>query len=118
MKYKIKLVEYTRDNVERKFPYCDYEYYPTSEWRYGYAGSKFEVVENEISDVPFSSKAPAITLKTDMCLVDWEYADGYDSVPNIVPVSNKAKGAPEQKTLIPYGCAKLRMTEMPVVKMK
>jgi len=118
IEYKEKMLEYERNGVERKFPYCDYELYPTSEWRYGYAGKEFEIVENEISDVPFSSKNPAVTLKTDMCLVDWQYADGYDSVPNTVPVSNKATGAPEQMTLIPYGCAKLRMTEMPMVKVK
>ena len=31
------MLEYTRAGVERRFPYCDYEIYPESEWNYGFA---------------------------------------------------------------------------------
>lgn len=29
--YEKHMLEYTKDGVERKFPYCDYEYLPTSD---------------------------------------------------------------------------------------
>jgi hypothetical protein len=44
--------EYTRDGVERKFPYCDYELTPKSEWRYGFADKHFEVVCGEATNIP------------------------------------------------------------------
>lgn len=111
-----KMSEYTRDGVERKFPYCDYELWPQSEWRYGFSDDKFTVCEKEGDDVPFSSKAPRLTLKANLCRVDWDFADGYDTVSDKFPLSDKALSAPEEIELIPYGCAKLRMTEMPLAK--
>lgn len=110
--------EYERDGVVRKFPYCDYELLPHSEWRYGFADKNFEVVEEIGDDIPFSSKAPRLTLRTKLSRADWEYADGYDSVADRAPKSNVALSAPEDATLYPYGCAKLRMTEMPLLHEK
>ena len=110
--------EYERDGVVRKFPYCDYELLPHSEWRYGFASKDFEVVEEKGDDIPFSSKAPRLTLRTKLSRVDWDYADGYDSVADRAPKSTAALSAPEDAALYPYGCAKLRMTEMPLVREK
>lgn len=31
------MLEYERDGVERKFPYCDWEYRPTTDWQYAFA---------------------------------------------------------------------------------
>lgn len=64
---------------------------------------------------PFSTANPRIALKTRMSRVEWEYADGYDSVSAVCPVSNVAVSDSEEKLLFPYGCAKLRLTEMPKV---
>ena len=110
-----KMYEYERDGVERKFPYCDYELYPKSEWRYGFTNSQLSVIENENSDTPFSLKSPQISIQAYLSRVDWEFADGYDSVSNKIPNSDKALSASEKKILIPYGCAKLRITEMPLL---
>ena len=110
--------EYERDGVVRKFPYCDYELLPHSEWRYGFADKDFEVVETKGDDIPFSSKAPRLTLRTKLSRVDWDYADGYDSVADRAPKSSAAIGEAEAATLYPYGCAKLRMTEMPLAHEK
>lgn len=52
------MYEYEQDGIERKYPYCDYELLPKSDWNYGFSDT----------------------------------------------------------TLIPYGCAKLRMTLLPFVK--
>lgn len=110
-----KMHEYEKKGIERKFPYCDYELSPKSEWRYGFANEQFEVCYYEGDKIPFSSKEPRVTIKTNMNQVDWEFADGYETVANKVPVSNMAAGEKEKKELVPYGCAKLRMTEMPRV---
>lgn len=105
--------EYVKNNVERKFPYCDYELVPKSEWRYGFAANTFIVNELPGDAVPFSSKAPRLSITASMKTVDWDFAEGYDSVADRTPVSHMATGASVTKELVPYGCAKLRMTEMP-----
>ena len=110
------MYEYTRDGVERKFPYCDYALHPTSAWNYGYCGSDLEVTRNGSGPVPFSTKYPPVTVKTTACRIDWGYADGYDTVCDKVPQSREPLSEAEEIILHPYGCAKLRMTEMPIVK--
>ena len=48
--------------------------------------------------------------------IDWGYEDGYDSFCAKVPASREAFGEAQELTLYPYACAKLRMTELPIVK--
>lgn len=113
-----KMSEYVRKDVERKFPFCDYELFPKSEWRYGFTDNNFEVVELEGGDIPFGEKMPRIALKANLARVNWDYKDGYNTVSDVTPRSRNAIAPAEEKLLIPYGCAKLRMTEMPVLKTK
>ena len=44
--------------------------------------------------------------------------DGFDTVPSVKPAKNVPVGPADEHRLIPYGCAKLRMTEMPRLRMK
>ncbi|MBQ7338955.1 MAG: glycoside hydrolase family 127 protein [Clostridia bacterium] len=111
-----KMLEYTRDGVERKFPYCDYELTPKSEWRYGFVGGRLAVVEAEGDDYPFGESAPRIMLKASMARVDWDFEDGYSNVSAQLPKSRSALSAAEEKILIPYGATMLRVTEMVKVK--
>ncbi len=111
-----RMLEYERDGVERKFPYCDYELSPKSEWRYGFASASFEVIEQTGNDYPFSASAPSLSLKARMARVDWDYEDGYDDVSAETAVSRKPIGEVEEKILIPYGATALRVTEMVRVK--
>ena len=111
-----KIVEYTKQNVERKFPYCDYHIKGTSDWNVALTESRFEVEERPMPSVPFSSKEPAIVLKTRLCHIDWGYAPYYDTVCAKAPHSRVALDEPAVRELYPYGCAKLRMTELPFAK--
>ena len=115
IKYSKKMYEYEKDGVERKFPYCDYEYIPESKWNYGYCDTKLEVKFGEVGDIPFSSEKPPVMVSAKVKTIDWGFEDGYDTVCAKVPESTVATGAEEEVALYPYGCAKLRMTEMPLV---
>lgn len=111
-----KKVEYTQNNVPRKYPYCDYNVERKSEWRWGFASDSLDVSIGKVDEVPFSSKAPAVKIKTELARVDWKYQDGYTTIPENLPEDRHPIGAAKEMTLIPYGCAKLRMTEMPKVE--
>ena len=113
IKYEKKMYEYEKDGVERKFPYCDYEYLPVSDWNYSYCSDKLDVIRNEINGFPFSSENPPVTVRTSVNKIDWGYEDGYDSVCAKIPQSRDAVSDAEEILLYPYGCAKLRMTEIP-----
>ena len=113
IKSKWKMVEYTRDNVERKFPYCDWHVSREGEFAYAFASDSFKVVYEDGCDTPFSSEHPMIRIEADICRIDWEMADGYRNVPAKYPTCRRAVSEPEKISLIPYGCTKLRMTEMP-----
>lgn len=108
-----KMLEYERDGVKRKYPYCDYELIPVSDWNYGFSGYDLEIKQNEASDIPFSSKNPPVTVKAKAVKVNWGYEDGYETVCSKIPESRKAISNEEEIILYPYGCSKLRMTELP-----
>lgn len=115
--YRAVAAEYVRDGVERKFPYCDYELYGTGEWRYGYTGELPQVRYGKAGAIPFDSHRPPVTATATVRRVDWDCAPGYDAVCAIAPDAPVAAyGDPETVTLYPYGCAKLRMTELPIVR--
>lgn len=115
IEYKAKMHEYEKDGVERKFPYCDYELIPVSDWNFAYCSDLLTVERNALSNVPFSSKNPPVTVKTGVRKINWGFEDGYDTVCAKTPESREAAGSEEKITLYPYGCAKLRMTEIPKI---
>lgn len=110
-----KTYEYVRDGVERKYPYCDYEIYPRSKWNYAFASDSFEVTEHGISDYPFSSEKPPVTIKTRAFEIDWGTEEGYNDLCAAVPRSREPMGEMREITLKPYGCTNLRMTELPKI---
>lgn len=114
--YEKRMLEYTANGVERKFPYCDYEYVGISDWNYGYAKEEFEMIHKEVNEIPFSSEAPAVVMKAAVQKIPWGFADGYETVCDKMPLSTEAVGPVEEILLYPYGCAKLRMTEIPLIK--
>lgn len=116
-----KKQEYEKDGVERKFPYCDYELAGKSPWNYGFSASGLraqglQVEYREGDAYPFSSAHPRVILRAPMVPVRWGWEDGFDTVCAKVPQSRRPAGPAETLELHPYGCSKLRMTEMPLVK--
>ena len=113
--YGKKMKEYTKKGVERKFPYCDYQIIPKSDWNYGFSGEEFEVSFNKISSVPFSQDNPPITIKADMKQIEWGLKFPYRSICRKTPKSTMPISGVKKIVLTPYGCARLRMTEMPLI---
>lgn len=113
VKAKEKRIEYVRDGVERRFPYCDYEMLPDSEWNYGFYSEEFEVLFEPVTDTPFSIENPPIRIKAKMVPVPWEEKGGICA---ISPTKRKALSEAKDVLLQPYGCTNLRMTEMPYIK--
>ena len=111
--YEKKMREYTKKGVERKFPYCDYQFVPTTPWNYAYAGDSFEVIYHSSGDVPFSQENPPITIKADMKQIGWGLKFPYKSIARKTPKSKGPLSEAQKIELCPYGCARLRMTEMP-----
>ncbi len=114
--FKEKRIEYTRRSVERKYPYCDYELIPISDWSYAFAGDVFSVKRESPSDIPFSISNPSVTVKAKMKKINWGYRFLYKSMCAKVPKSLKPLSEEKEIELVPYACAKLRMTEMPLIK--
>ena len=113
-----KKIEYVAKDVERTFPYCDWSISPTSDWQFGFADSELIPVEHPEQESAFSECAPMLTLRANMVPINWGYRDGYTGVCAKTPKSRIPQGESREVELYPYGCAKLRMTEMPLIKTK
>ena len=113
--YEKKMREYVKKGVERKFPYCDYQFIPKTPWNYGFSDGNFEVKFNGIGDVPFSQDAPPVTVKANIQQINWGLKFPYRSVARKTPKSTKPISEVKEIELCPYGCARLRMTEMPLL---
>ena len=115
IEYEKKMYEYEKNMVERKFPYCDYEYIPKSAWNYAFSSLELKLNPGSISDIPFSSEKPPVTLTAKMKQIPWGLADRHENVCAKVPESRAPISDEQEIELYPYGCAKLRMTEMPII---
>lgn len=113
--YEKKMREYIKKGVERKFPYCDYQLVPKTPWNYGFSDSDFEIIHNNISDIPFSQNNPPVAIKANMRQIDWGLKFPYRSIARKTPSSVTPVSSNQQIELCPYGCARLRMTEMPLL---
>ena len=113
--YDKVMFEYERNGVERKFPYCDYEYIPRTDWNYAYADATLKVEPRGVNEVPFSSQEPPVVIRAKVKMINWGLEDGYETVCAKVPESREPISDQQEMLLYPYGCAKLRMTEIPLL---
>jgi hypothetical protein len=90
-----------------------------------------KVTENPVSKYPFADRgdmiwsadsgkyftwtrdAPVLISARGMKIPDWDIKNNSADIPPLSPV--KPEGDPEIITLVPYGCARLRITEFPVM---
>lgn len=113
--YETRMVEYEKDGVERKYPYCDYEYRPTSDWNYAYSAEDLHLQFKGVSETPFFGQQPPVTVRAKVKKIGWGYEDGYETVCAKTPQSTEPISDEQEIALYPYGCAKLRMTELPIL---
>ncbi len=118
IEYEKKMREYVKKGVERKFPYCDYQLIPKSDWNYGFADSDFEIEYNKSGETPFSQKNPPVTIKANMKQINWGLKFPYRTVCRKTPKSVNPISKVQKIQLYPYGCSRLRMTEMPILRNK
>jgi uncharacterized protein len=131
-----KSVKINYDNFSYKGS-VDWEITPKSPWNYGLLFNKsnlmrgLKVTENPVSSYPFADKgdmiwsadsgkyviwtndAPVVIKARGMRIQEWTMKDNSADVPPVSPV--KSVGDPEIITLVPYGSARLRITEFPVM---
>jgi len=131
-----KSVKINYDNFSYKGS-VDWEINPKSAWNYGLLMNKeniprgIKVTENSVGKYPFSDKgdmiwspdsnkyftwtqdAPVVITARGMKIPGWTLKDNSADLPPLSPV--KPEGDPEIITLVPYGCARLRITEFPVM---
>lgn len=115
IKYEKQMHEYEAGGVERKYPYCDYEYIPLSDWNYAYSSDELSIIRNKPGDVPFSSENPPVSVKAKITPIDWGFEYGYNTLCRRTPLSREPQGSEREIALYPYGCSKLRMTELPLI---
>ncbi len=109
---KYERIEYERDGVIRKFPYCDYAITPESDWGFGFGGGEAKTVYGDFPEMPFDREKPSVMLEMEMVPISWKKEDGICAR---LPESVEPVGQPVVKRLYPYGCTTLRMTEMPMI---
>ncbi len=99
-------------------PAADWEVHPTTAWNYGLALDPqkpvVQVIEKSIGRMPFSAEGAPIEIKVKgRKLPEWKLVDGSTGPLPMSPV--KSSEPEETLTLIPYGSAKLRITEFPLL---
>jgi hypothetical protein len=132
--YKSVMINY--DNYGYKGS-VDWEIYPKSPWNYGLMIDKsniyrgFKIVDNPITHYPFADRgdmiwsadsgkyitwdkdAAVVITARGMRITGWEMKNNSADIPPLSPV--KPEGTTEIIQLVPYGSAKLRITEFPAI---
>jgi hypothetical protein len=136
IKKEFKKTKINYDNFSYKGS-VDWEILPKSDWNYGIMFDRGNpdkhviVTENPVSSYPFTDygdmvwsadsgaylkwdqDAPVVIKTRGIRIPEWTMKNNSADIPPSGPV--KSDGDPEIITLVPYGCARLRITEFPVM---
>ncbi|KAJ8090384.1 hypothetical protein PM082_018980 [Marasmius tenuissimus] len=91
----------------------DLRFDPTASWQYGIetASLKYNGDASTLQSTPWSRSGAPVSITANGCLVDWNVVTNTADGPPSSPAS--CKSAKQEVRLIPYGAAKLRISEMP-----
>ena len=96
-------------------PFVDDQLLPKTPWNYAFAADGFAVTCHEPGAVPFSQDHPPVTIKANLQQIACGRKFPYKSISRKPPKSRVPINEAQEIELCPYGCARLRMTEMPVL---
>jgi len=96
--------------IERRVFFDDWEVHPATPWNYGLARDEFTLCRREVSRVPFDGANPPLILRgTGARVPSWTLWENSADAPPAGPIDS---GTPREAVdLIPYGSARLRVTE-------
>lgn len=103
--------------VQERERFHDWEVYPKRPWNYALLNkAEFELIQEEISSQPYQLETPPLKLLTKgRLLSNWVMEDNSAGAPPINP-KPFPHSSEETLELVPYGCARLRIGEFPVLK--
>ncbi len=116
LKYRAEMHQYERGGVPRVFPYCDYELIPESDWNWAYCDDSLTVERRQPTKIPFSQAMPPVVIKTKAVHIDWGIDGDHEDLCAKEPKCREPLDEAQEIALYPYGCSRLRMTELPKVK--
>ncbi len=123
LSYSVKIDEDWRQKPGTTERWPEWEVFPASPWNYGLVvdgepADIFEVVESKksLADQPWTPDDAPITIKAKAKQIpDWCFTKD-QTVPEVQPSPIKQAGPAKKITLIPLGCARLRMSVLPTIE--
>jgi len=111
-------VEAEKRVVRGRPPFADYELFPRSNWRFAAVASELfraEATTHSPGERPFSDDAPPLTVRLKMASVprkNWPVVR--HSAGPVPPTFTARAESLKEVTLVPYGCARLRIAQFPI----
>ncbi len=123
LSYSVKIDEEWRQKSGTSDRWPEWEVFPASPWNYGLVidgqpKDIFEVVESDkpLADQPWTPEAAPITIKAKAKQIPNWFLPADKTVPEVQPSPIKQPGRSEKITMIPLGCAHLRMSVLPTIE--